>query len=142
MATSVVTTAGLNVPWGVREIEGLTEVESKKIVGVWSRGVGELVVAVCFSTVYPKGLLDNSVCLAPSKRIVNVGGFLGRLLRTVGWKDLGRRCRKNVRIKRGGRSGRWRLKEAWVAREEERRVDREEGRYRIRQEVRAVRNRG
>ena len=104
LATSVVTTAALNVPWGVREIEGLTEVESEEVIGVWSRGVGKLVVTVGFSTVNPKGLLDDSVRLAPSKRIVNVGSLLGGLLRTVGWKDLGRRCRKSVRIKREGRS--------------------------------------
>ena len=84
----------------------------KEIVGVWSGSVGELVVAVGFSTVDPEGLLDNGVCLAPSKRSVNTGGMLGELSRTVGWRGPGRRCRKSVRIKRGGREGRWILKAA------------------------------
>jgi hypothetical protein len=44
-----------------------------------------LVVAVGFSTVDPEGLLDDGVCLAPSKRRVSKGGFLGGLSRTVGW---------------------------------------------------------
>ena len=84
MATSVVTAAALNVPWRVRKVEGLTEVESKEIVGVRSGGVGKLVVAVSFSTEDPEGFFDNSVRLAPSKRSVNTGGLLGGLSRTVG----------------------------------------------------------
>ena len=103
LTTGVGTTVTLNVPWGVREVEGLTEVESEEIVGVWSGSVGKLVVEVGFSTVDPEGLLDDSVCLAPSKRSVNMGSLSGRLLRTVGWRGPGRRCRKSVRIKRGGR---------------------------------------
>jgi len=55
----------------------LTEVESKEIVGIWSRGVGKLVIAVGFSAVDPEGLLDDGVRLAPSRRSVNMGVFLG-----------------------------------------------------------------
>ena len=63
----------------------MTEVESKEIVGVWSGSVRKLVVAVGFSTVDPEGLLDDGICLAPSRRGVNMGGLFGGLSRTVGW---------------------------------------------------------
>lgn len=54
----------------------MAEVELKEIVGVWSRGIGELVVGVSFATIDPESLLDDGVCLAPSKRSVNTGGLL------------------------------------------------------------------
>jgi hypothetical protein len=100
LTPSIVTTAALNVPWGVREVEGLIEVESEEIVGVRSRGVGKLVVDVGFSTVDPEGVLCDSVRLAPSERSVNGCGLMDRSLRTVGRKGPGRRCRGSWRIKR------------------------------------------
>lgn len=74
LTAGVGTAAGLNVPWWVREVEGLSEVEPEEIIGVWSGSVGKLVVGVCFTTIDPEGLLDDGVCLAPSKRSVNMGG--------------------------------------------------------------------
>ena len=61
----------------------MIEVESKEIVGVWSRSVGKLVVGVSFSTVNPEGFLDNGGGLAPSNISVNMCGLLGRFSRTV-----------------------------------------------------------
>ena len=75
----------------------------KEIVGIWSRGVRELVVGVSFSTVDPQSLLDNSVCLTPSTGSVNMGCLLDRTSHTLGWKDSGQRYRKSGKIKRGGR---------------------------------------
>ena len=92
----------------------------KEIVGIWSRGVRELIIGVGFSTIDPEGLLDNGVCLAPSKSGVNIRSLLGGISRTVGWKESGRRYRKSGKIKREGRQWRWILKEAWVGREEKR----------------------
>lgn len=62
----------------------MAEVESEEIVGIWSGGVGILVVAVGFSTVDPESLLDDSMGLAPSERSVSTGGLFGGLSRTVG----------------------------------------------------------
>lgn len=83
MTTSVVS-ATLDMPWGIGEVEGLTEVESKEIVGVWSGGIGILVVKVGFPTVDPEGFFNDSVRLAPSRRSVNIGDLLGGLSHTVG----------------------------------------------------------
>lgn len=81
----------------------MSEVESKEIIGIWSRGVRILIVGVSFSTVDPEGLLDDSLCLAPSRRSVNIGGSFGGLPRTVELWDPGRRFRVSMRIRRGGR---------------------------------------
>ena len=84
----------------------------EEIVGIWSRGVRKLVIGVGLSTVDPEGLLYNGVCLTPSKSGVNICSLLDKILRTVEWKDSGRRYRKSRKIKREGKQGRWILKGA------------------------------
>ena len=84
----------------------MAEVESKEIVGIWSRGVGKLVIAVGFSAVDPEGLLDDGVRLAPSRRSVNLDVFFEQTVAYRGavgsWAEVSHRYEDKTRRKISG----------------------------------------